>query len=422
MVHKSLWNRVKKRLFFSFGEAVKLLRSPVMVAAKKQKGKSILNELFCCSLSNINSCLFPHLPEHYPFKKKLLMARNTSLWGVMWDIFQITLSIAGCVVYVCETYRSSYYDVLFYWVAEFVMTLFFFFDFLLNGILASSFTKYLTTAPAWIDIFIIAPVVISFVVGTGVYRHFAILRFLRLLRVARVFRIFKLVSNLSGIKRQLGRLVLILMCLVFLATGVVHLVENDVKQEMELDCKYISANTGYEPSCSPTVPASFLDDCDCETNFCDADYAYGDILHEPSNVRCHMMSFFTTFYFIIVTIATVGYGEVSPTTEISRLIVLLFILTSVVLIPMQVNQFIVLLQQDSAYRQAYVPHEDEDHVILCGYVNERPKMERFLKEFFHPDRAYLQDADYHAVILSPLDVGGLFDSIFGFVSVVYTCV
>ena len=376
-----------------------------MVSAKKKKGNPIFNEFFCCSYSKINAFLFPHLPEHYPFKKKLLMARNTSLLGVMWDVFQIALSVAGCAVYVCETYRASYNDVQFYWVAEFVMTLFFFFDFLLNAVLAFSLAKYFTTVSAWVDVFIVAPVVISFGVRTGVYRHFAILRFLRLLRVGRVFRILKLVGNLSGIKRQLGRLVLILTCLVFLATSIVHLVENDVKQEMEIDCRYINAATAYEPSCSPTVPFGDLVDCDCDANFCHSDYVYADVFREPSMVRCHMMSFFTTFYFIIVTIATVGYGEVSPTTEISRLIVLLFILTSVVLIPMQVNQFIVLLQQDSAYRQAYVPRDDEDHVILCGYVNERPKMERFLKEFFHPDRAYLQDADYHAVILSPLDVG-----------------
>lgn len=75
----------------------------------------------------------------------------------------------------------------------------------------------------------------------------------------------------------------------------------------------------------------------------------------------------------------------------------------VVVIPMQVNQLVVLLQAGSAYRNNYIPRDDEDHVILCGFVNDRAKIEPFLKEFFHPDRAFLQDSDYHVILLSPLD-------------------
>ncbi|MDO9538651.1 MAG: potassium channel family protein, partial [Methanocalculus sp.] len=38
------------------------------------------------------------------------------------------------------------------------------------------------------------------------------------------------------------------------------------------------------------------------------------------------LSFFDAFYFVIVTIATVGYGDIVPVTDAGRLLVMILIL------------------------------------------------------------------------------------------------
>ena len=44
---------------------------------------------------------------------------------------------------------------------------------------------------------------------------------------------------------------------------------------------------------------------------------------------------------------------------------------------------------------------DSGHIIVCGTVNDKVKLERFFKEFFHPNRTSVND--YRALILSPLE-------------------
>jgi len=371
-----------------------------MTWKSKQKAGRKSKEESICSWTKINKCLFPTLPEHYPLKKKLLLARSTTNTGAFWDLLQIVLSLFGCLIYVYETYQSSYADVQFYFICEVVITQFFLLDFIFSCVVATSWRKQLSSFLVWVDIAIILPVYWN-IISRGA-SHIA-LQFLRVLRLARVLRTLRVIAVFNGIQRQVVQLVITLLCLVFIASGVIHFMENDTKQEMHLDCQYIGDATNYEPSCSAQQPAYELVDCDCHANSCEAAYSYFDIQNEPALVKCHMMPFFQAFYFIVVTVSTVGYGDFSPTTELSMLVVIVFILSSVVLIPMQVNQLVVLLQAGSAYRNNYIPRDDEDHVILCGYVNDRAKIEPFLKEFFHPDRAFLQDSDYHVVLLSPLD-------------------
>ncbi len=94
--------------------------------------------------------------------------------------------------------------------------------------------------------------------------------------------------------------------------------ENDVYQ-YNLDCQFINAATNYKPSCWSDAPAdepppnSNLN-CDCDENNCIGFYQRFDVNHEPSGIRCITLTYFNAYYFIIVTVATVGYGDISPTT------------------------------------------------------------------------------------------------------------
>lgn len=404
---RKVWRRFKRSCLAT----IELFKKPLISFPQEQTDKTKQHaqhrnahtvSLASVATSKLTKCLFPNLPEHYPLKKKLQLARNNTCVGVCWDILQVLLSIVGCVLYVVETYLTGYDHKRIFWITELFITQFFLLDFLFSAAIATSLQKYFCTPLTWVDIAIILPVFLSIGLERANYaKYFAILRFLRVLRVARILRTFRTTINYSGIKRQIMQLSLTLLCLVFIAAGVVNVMENDVKQSTELNCRYISELTDWEPSCAANAPASI--DCDCSENNCGTDYVYGDKRGQPHGIRCNMMSFFDCFYFIVVTVATVGYGDFHPTTQLSRFVVIMFIITSLVLIPMQVNQLIVLLQASSAYRNSFYPKDDEEHIILCGHVNDRPKMERFLKEFFHPDRSFSQDSEYHAVLLSNTD-------------------
>lgn len=88
--------------------------------------------------------------------------------------------------------------------------------------------------------------------------------------------------------------------------------ESDLSQYY-YDCEYINENTGWEPSCSPSAPADNA--CDCSEHNCQAWYQASDERHEPSLIRCISITYFDAFYFIIVTTATVGYGDIHPTNS-----------------------------------------------------------------------------------------------------------
>ena len=72
---------------------------------------------------------------------------------------------------------------------------------------------------------------------------------------------------------------------------------------------------------------------------------------------------------------------------------------------MQVNQLISLLSMSSIYRLPYVPNSTGHscHIILCGHVSDWRRLERFLREFFHPDRQSSHTPDFHVVVLSPME-------------------
>jgi len=347
---------------------------------------------------SVSRILFPGLPEHYPLRKKIAITKANSHIGAIWDMLQIVLSVLACIIYVADTYISSYNGASAFLMSEMIITQFFMLDFTLNFYLDGTLS-YFRQSMTLVDIVTILPVYLTMVTGNKA-THLGFLRFVRILRLARIFRTFKALRNMSGVKRQLLSLTLTLLSMTFLAAGLVQLMENDINQ-YRFDCQYINSRTDWRPSCSSSSPAD--ESCDCEENNCSGYYQRGDDRGKPTSIRCIRLSYFDAFYFIIVTVSTVGYGDISPSTTYSRSVVLLFIVASLVVIPMQVNKLQVLLSMRSPYRSPYRAHSQESHIILCGHVNDKSKLEQFFKEFFHPDRAFSSAPEFHAVVLSPLE-------------------
>ncbi len=118
------------------------------------------------------------------------------------------------------------------------------------------------------------------------------LRFIRLFRwfrILRIVRFWKFETKLFGIKAQdgivLARIFLTLFSLIFVYAGLIYQVEHEVN---------------------------------------------GDGLH----------NFFDAFYFVVVTMTTVGYGDVTPLSQAGRAMTLLMIFTGVLFIPWQLSELI----------------------------------------------------------------------------------
>jgi hypothetical protein len=100
------------------------------------------------------------------------------------------------------------------------------------------------------------------------------------------------------------------------------------------------------------------------------------------------------FYYIIVTTATIGYGDVRVTSVYARAAVVIFIAVSVVLIPMKLSELQNLLSLSNPYSKPYVQQPNENHVIISGHTTNKRKLETFLSEFFHPDRTAKEGEEY----------------------------
>ena len=85
----------------------------------------------------------------------------------------------------------------------------------------------------------------------------------------------------------------------------------------------------------------------------------------------------------MVTINTVGYGDIAPTYVGSRLAICCLLVVTVVLLPMELNKLNSLLALKSPFRQVFIPTHNQSHVLVAGCVNYREKLEAFFREFFH---------------------------------------
>ena len=75
-----------------------------------------------------------------------------------------------------------------------------------------------------------------------------------------------------------------------------------------------------------------------------------------------------------------------PSTVVSKLFMLVFVVACLVIIPMSVSRLQTLLGLQSPFRRPYQGNEGDEHIIVCGHVNDVNKLTRFFREFFHEDR------------------------------------
>jgi voltage-gated potassium channel Kch len=122
------------------------------------------------------------------------------------------------------------------------------------------------------------------------------------------------------------------------------------------------------------------------------------IMHPDINSldRKSQTKFHDFLYFIVVTLSTVGYGDIYPLTEQGRVVIVMLILLALILIPKQTNELIKLMSISSVYARAvYKSNPEVPHIVICGHVGVET-LKNFCSELFHPDHG---TQDKNAVII-----------------------
>jgi len=81
------------------------------------------------------------------------------------------------------------------------------------------------------------------------------------------------------------------------------------------------------------------------------------------------LEFFTAFYFCIVTITTVGYGEILPVSTEAKALTVLMIVVGFSVIPHQISLLITATSLNRDYRGELRLHRHKKHILICGMVD-----------------------------------------------------
>jgi voltage-gated potassium channel len=199
----------------------------------------------------------------------------------------INLTIAGLVllssaIFVVETYRIPNAVRLQLNIVDTVIVIIFAVEYILRLWSTDNKIKYIFSVYSIIDLMAIFP----FFLGTADISFIRLLRWFRILRLIRFIDRKSFFGNISTEDGVIfGRILFTLFAIIFVYSGLIYQVEHPV---------------------NPKVFRTFLD----------------------------------AFYFSIVTMTTVGFGDVTPISELGRLLTVSMILTGIALIPWQVGDLI----------------------------------------------------------------------------------
>ncbi|KAL7836940.1 hypothetical protein AOLI_G00282240 [Acnodon oligacanthus] len=184
-----------------------------------------------------------------------------------------------------------------------------------------------------IDFFTIIP---SFI-GLFTKRAWLGLKFLRALNFLELPRVLQLLNiPHSNTSLKLTRLIAVLVGSLLTAAGALHLLENS-----------------------------------------------GDPWSSPPNI--YIRTYFETVYCLVVTMSTVGYGDVVAHTVSGRFFIIVFIITGLGLFASYVPEVFGIIMNRKRFKGSYTNTSGETHVVVCGHIT-LANASAFMREFLHKDR------------------------------------
>uniref|UniRef100_A0A8C4HBR2 Calcium-activated potassium channel subunit alpha-1 n=1 Tax=Dicentrarchus labrax TaxID=13489 RepID=A0A8C4HBR2_DICLA len=184
-----------------------------------------------------------------------------------------------------------------------------------------------------VDFFTVPPVFVSVYLNRS-WLGLRFLRALRLIQFSEILQFLNILKTSNSIK-------LVNLCSIFISTwltaaGFIHLVENS-----------------------------------------------GDPWENFKNSQA--LSYWECVYLLMVTMSTVGYGDVYAKTTLGRLFMVFFILGGLAMFASYVPEIIELIGNRKKYGGSYSAVNGRKHIVVCGHITLE-SVSNFLKDFLHKDR------------------------------------
>ncbi|XP_026165787.1 calcium-activated potassium channel subunit alpha-1-like [Mastacembelus armatus] len=266
-----------------------------------------------------------------------VMISAQTLTGRVLVVLVFALSIGALVIYFIdssdpiETCKNFYND--FTLQIDMAFNVFFLLYFGLRFIAASDKLWFWLEVNSVVDFFTVPPVFVSVYLN----RSWIGLRFLRALRLIQ----FSEILQFLNILKTSNSIKLVNLCSIFISTwltaaGFIHLVENS-----------------------------------------------GDPWENFQNSQS--LSYWECVYLLMVTMSTVGYGDVYAKTTLGRLFMVFFILGGLAMFASYVPEIIELIGNRKKYGGSYSAVNGRKHIVVCGHITLE-SVSNFLKDFLHKDR------------------------------------
>ncbi|EDV42000.2 uncharacterized protein Dana_GF17221, isoform Q [Drosophila ananassae] len=276
---------------------------------------------------------------------ELISGQTTT--GRILVVLVFILSIASLIIYFvdasseeverCQKWSNNITQQI-----DLAFNIFFMVYFFIRFIAASDKLWFMLEMYSFVDYFTIPPSFVSIYLD----RTWIGLRFLRALRLMTVPDILQYLNVLkTSSSIRLAQLVSIFISVWLTAAGIIHLLENS-----------------------------------------------GDPLDFNN---AHRLSYWTCVYFLIVTMSTVGYGDVYCETVLGRTFLVFFLLVGLAIFASCIPEIIDLIGTRAKYGGTLKNEKGRRHIVVCGHITYE-SVSHFLKDFLHEDR---EDVDVEVVFL-----------------------
>ncbi|CAK4267206.1 unnamed protein product [Aphanomyces euteiches] len=265
------------------------------------------------------------------------------------DIFQVVLGIGMTLIYFSQNW-SKFQDApetVLLSNIQIVIGYFFTLDYCTRLYAADSRWTFFISSVSLIDLGTIVPQWLELLLGdnSGFKGQANALKTLRSLRFLRAFRLLSLTKTAKG--RQTGFLFLTVMSIIFCSAGIIQALEK---------CSY------------------------------------------DGQKKCQTLEIYNACYFVVITIATLGFGDIAPKSDNGKVAVIVLICITGVLLPLQISRLSDILNRETEYDKSFaLDKAQHPHILICGDVNAGA-LDFFLRQFLHPDNFNWKDK---VVILCP---------------------
>ncbi|XP_039212564.1 potassium channel subfamily U member 1 [Crotalus tigris] len=265
----------------------------------------------------------------------MMISAQTSIGRIL-VILVFLFSIGSLIIYFINCYSVKEFCLTFQdqtIAIDLFFNLFFLLYFGLRFLAASDKLAFWLELNSIVDFFTITPVCIAFYLG----RNWLGLRFLKALRLMELPKILQFLQiTTSGTAIKLSKLLAVFVSTWLTAAGFLHWMENS-----------------------------------------------GDPWVYHSNHQT--LTYFECLYLIMVTMSTVGYGDVVVKTTIGRVFILFFIVGGLILFANLVPEIADIVGSRRVYMGSYISVKGRKFIVVCGNIT-LSSVTAFLIDFITQDR------------------------------------